>query len=114
MRHSRPTHTAAVVCLFLSSLISVAFAADQAASAQLVKVTKTASDKVAVPATPTLQKIAPAGSALYIAKRGESVISVARHISAQDFIFNFVGSGGSNSSAQRRCTGNFSESRDKM
>ena len=59
-------------------------AADQPAQpAHLVKVTKTTTDKVAVPATPIVQKVAPAGSALYIAKRGESVISVARHFLPQ-------------------------------
>jgi len=83
LRHCRPTHAATTVCLLLTSLFSVAFAADQAAPAQLVKVTKTTTDKVAVPATPIVQKVAPAGSALYIAKRGESVISVARHFLPQ-------------------------------
>ena len=84
MRYSRPTHAAAVVCLFLTTVISASSAADQPAQpAHLVKVTKTTTDKVAVPATPIVQKVAPAGSALYIAKRGESVISVARHFLPQ-------------------------------
>jgi len=66
------------VCLFLSAVISASFAVDQQAPANLVKVTKTTTNKVAVLSTPIVQKVAPAGSELYIAKRGESVISVAR------------------------------------
>jgi len=78
LRHSASTHAAAVLCLFLTSLISAACAAEQAAPAHLAKVTKTTTDKVAVRSTPIVQKVAPAGTELYIAKRGESVISVAR------------------------------------
>jgi hypothetical protein len=77
LRLLRPAHAAVTVYLTFVLLASSAFAADTA-SAHLVKVTKTANEKMAAQAPPIVQKVAPAGSELYIAKRGESVISVAR------------------------------------
>jgi hypothetical protein len=76
LRHSRPTYAAVIVCLTLAFALCFAFAADKT-DAHLVKVTRTSSEKAA-PAPQLAQKVAPAGSELYIAKRGESVISVAR------------------------------------
>ncbi len=73
MRHSHPALTATLLGLILSSIALTA-----ADTARIVKVTKTLSPSVATPAPQMVQKVAPAGTALYIAKRGESVISVAR------------------------------------
>jgi len=73
LRHSHPALTATLLGLILSSIALTA-----ADTARIVKVTKTLSPSVATPAPQMVQKVAPAGTALYIAKRGESVISVAR------------------------------------
>ena len=77
LRLLRPAHTAVTVCLAFAFLTCTAFAADTS-NAHLVKVTKTSNQKIAAVAPQSVQKVAPAGSELYIAKRGESVISVAR------------------------------------
>jgi hypothetical protein len=75
---------AVVFCLILSLLVwRVGFAASpaEAQSAhqpKLVNVTTTTGQTTNLP-TPAPQKIASSGSVLYIAKRGDSVIAVARH-----------------------------------
>jgi hypothetical protein len=59
-------------------------AAAQSAQPQLVSATKTSLPTTLKPQIPApVSKIAPPGSTLYVAKRGESVISVARHFLPQ-------------------------------
>jgi hypothetical protein len=84
LHRDRTASLAAVLCLILSLQVwRVGFAtspveAQSTHAPKLVKVARTA-DQTTSLTPPAAEKIAPPGSTLYTAKRGDSVIGVARH-----------------------------------
>jgi hypothetical protein len=88
LRRVRTASFVAVLCLILSFLVwRVGFAvspveAETAHTPKVLNVVKTTGQTTSLTA-PVPEKIVPPGSALYTAKRGDSVIAVARHFLPQ-------------------------------
>ncbi len=87
MRHLGPASLASILFIalglvtFESTVVSTASA--QTAKPQLVLTSKPSTLTVPKAAEPSLTAVAPPGSALYVAKRGDSIPLVARHYLSQ-------------------------------